>query len=198
MSDPLFDGDDDANTPLEPEERDGLIPSYITLRRELNEAEQVNIDKGDRWAFNPRVKHDVLTEDFICELHKRMYGDVWSWAGDFRKTQKNIGVDWWKIGPDLKVLLDDVRYWIGHQTYPSEEIAVRFHHRLVAIHPFPNGNGRCSRLAADLLAMNLGLERFSWGSANLVEIDETRRRYVAALQAADKGDIELLRAFVRS
>lgn len=93
MSDPLFDGDDDANTPLVPEERDGLIPSYITLRRELNEAEQVNIDKGDRWAFNPRAKHDVLTEDFICELHKRMYGDVWIWAGDFRKTQKNIGVD---------------------------------------------------------------------------------------------------------
>lgn len=81
MSDPLFDGDDEANTPLAPEERDGLIPSYITLRRELNEAEQVNIDQGDRWAFNPRARHDVLSEDFIKALHKRMYGDVWRWAG---------------------------------------------------------------------------------------------------------------------
>lgn len=198
MSDPLFDGDDDANTALAPEEREGLIPSYITFRRELNEAEQVNIDKGDRWAFNPRAKHDALTEEVICELHRRMYGDVWRWAGEFRKTPRNIGVDAWKIAPDLRMLLDDVRYWIDHQSYPPEEIAVRFHHRLVAIHPFPNGNGRCSRLAADLLAVRLGLERFSWGSANLVAIDETRRRYVAALQAADGGAIEPLLAFARS
>jgi Fic-DOC domain mobile mystery protein B len=198
MTDPLFDGDDAANTPLAPEERDGLTPSYITLRRELNEAEQVNIDQGDRWAFNPRARHDVLTEEFICALHKRMYGDVWRWAGQFRTTARNIGVDAWKIAPDLRMLLDDVRYWIDHQSYPPDEIAVRFHHRLVAIHPFPNGNGRCARLVADLLALRLGQARFSWGSANLVAIDETRRAYVAALQAGDRGDIEPLLAFARS
>ena len=103
--DPLFDGDDEANTPLAPEERDGLIPSYITLRRELNEAEQVNIDQGDRWAFNPRARHDVLSEDFIRALHKHMYGDVWRWAGEFRTKARNIGADAWKIAPDLRVLL---------------------------------------------------------------------------------------------
>ena len=196
--DPLFDGDDEANTPLAPEERDGLIPSYITLRRELNEAEQVNIDQGDRWAFNPRARHDVLSEDFIKALHKRMYGDVWRWAGEFRTTARNIGVDAWKIAPDLRVLLDDAKYWIDHKSYPPDEIAIRFHHRLVAIHPFPNGNGRCSRLAADLLAQKLGKPRFTWGSANLVAIAETRRAYVAALQAADRGDIVPLLAFARS
>lgn len=198
MSDPLFDGDDDANTPLAPEERDGLIPSYITLRHELNEAEQVNIDEGYRWAFNPRAKHEVLTEEFICALHKRMYGDVWRWAGEFRKTQRNIGVDWWNIAPDLRTLLGDVRYWIDHQTYPPDEIAVRFAHRLVAIHPFPNGNGRWSRLAGDLLALRLGQQRFTWGSSDLVAIDDTRQRYIAALQAADRNDIEPLLVFARS
>jgi Fic-DOC domain mobile mystery protein B len=196
--DPLFDGDDEANTPLAPEERDGLIPSYITLRRELNEAEQVNIDQGDRWAFNPRARHDILSEEFICALHKRMYGDVWRWAGQFRTTERNIGVEPWKIAPDLRMLLDDAKYWVEHQSYRPDEIAIRFHHRLVAIHPFPNGNGRCSRLAADLLAEILGQPRFTWGSANLVAIAETRRAYVAALQAADRGDIGLLMTFARS
>ncbi len=198
MNDPLFDGDDDANTPLAPEERDGLIPSYITLRRELNEAEQINIDKADRWAFRPRKPRDILSEDAICDLHKRMYGDVWSWAGEFRTTPRNIGVDAWQIAPDLRALLDDVRYWIAHQSYSADEIAVRFHHRLVAIHPFPNGNGRCSRLAADMLAASLGQPRFSWGRGDLVAIAELRRRYVTALQAADKSGIQPLLVFARS
>lgn len=198
MSDPLFDGDDEANTPLAPEEREGLIPSYITLRRELNQAEQVNIDKGDRWAFNSRARHDLMSEHFLCELHRRMYGDVWRWAGQLRTTPRNIGVDAWKIAPDLRLLHNDLAYWIEHQSYPSDEIAVRFHHRLVAIHPFPNGNGRCSRLAADLLAARLGQPRFTWGRGDLAAIAELRRRYVDALKAADKGVIEPLIAFARS
>ena len=198
MSDPLFDGDDDANTPIEPAERDGLIPSYITLRRELNEAEQVNIDKGDRWALNPRARHDLLSEEFLCELHRRMYGEVWRWAGQFRTTARNIGVDIWRIAPDLRLALDDVRYWIEHQSYPADEIAVRFHHRLVAIHPFPNGNGRWSRLAADLLALKLGQQRFTWGRGSITAASETRRAYVQALKAADAGDLTLLLAFARS
>src|SRR5690606_39801652 len=119
-------------------------------------------------------------------------------AGQFHTTERNIGVEPWKIAPDLRVLLDDTKFWIEHQSYPPNEIAVRFHHRLVAIHPFPNGNGRCSRLAADLLAQKLGQPRFTWGSANLVAIAETRRAYVAALQAADRGDIGPLLAFARS
>lgn len=198
MNDPLFDGDDDANTPLAPEEREGLIPSYITLRRELNEAEQINIDKADRWAFSPRTPRDILSEDAIPDLHKRMYGEVWTWAGQFRTTPRNIGVDAWRISTDLRMLLDDVRYWIEHASYGPDEIATRFHHRLVQIHPFPNGNGRCSRIAADMLALKLGQSRFSWGRGDLVAIAELRRRYVSALQAADKGDIEPLMTFARS
>ena len=196
MSDPLFDDEDDAATPLTPDEREGLIPAYITLRRELNEAEQVGIEEADRWAFGRR--RDVLDERFLKSLHKRMFGDVWRWAGTYRTTARNIGVDAYRIGVDLHQLLDDVRYWIDHQTYPPHEIAVRFHHRLVAIHPFPNGNGRHARLAADLLAVQLGQPRLSWGSASLVEPKETRRAYVAALRAADQHDIAPLLTFARS
>lgn len=197
MSDPLFDADDDANTPLTGEERAGLIPTYITTRRELNEAEQVNIADGDRWAFSR--KRDVLDQAFLRTLHKRMLGKVWKWAGTFsREANRRIGVDHWLIQPELHTLLNDVRYWIENNTYPADEIAVRFHHRLVWIHAFPNGNGRHARSAADLLTVALGIERFTWGSANLVEPAEARARYVAALRAADDHDIGLLLDFARS
>ncbi|WP_426051860.1 mobile mystery protein B [Brevundimonas sp. SL161] len=197
MSDPLFDADDDANTPITPEEREGLIPTYITTRRELNEAEQININNGDRWAFARKMR-GVLDEAFLQRLHKEMLGKVWRWAGKYRTTDRNIGVDRWQIEPELRGLLNDVRYWIQHQTYSPDEIMARFHHRLVSIHPFPNGNGRHARLAADLLALEPAIPRFTWGSANLVEEAETRRRYVMALRAADAHDIEPLLAFARS
>ena len=196
MTDPLFHADDDAATPLEAEEREQLIPTYITTRAELNEAEQIGIADADRWAFGR--KRDVLDEGFLRSLHKRMFGGVWRWAGQFRTTARNIGVDAHQIALQLHQLLGDVRYWIEHGTYGPDEIAVRFHHRLVAIHPFPNGNGRHARLVADLLAVRLGQPRFTWGSANLVEPAETRKRYVEALREADNHNLQPLIAFARS
>jgi len=196
MNDPLFDAGDDAATPLEPEEREQLIPTYITTRAQLNEAEQLNISDADDWAFQRR--RNVLDESFLRNLHRRMFGRVWRWAGDFRTTARNIGVDAYRIATDLRMLIDDVKFWIENETYPADEIAVRFHHRLVFIHPFPNGNGRHARLAADLLAVSLGRPRFTWGSTNLVEAAQTRRDYVAALRAADNHDITPLLEFSRS
>lgn len=196
MSASLIDAEDDASTPLTPEERDALIPSYITQRRELNEAEQIGIADADRWAFARR--RDALSEEFLRQLHRRMFEDVWRWAGQFRTTARNIGVDAWQIAPQLRQLLDDARYWVEHRTFPPDEIAVRFHHRLMFIHPFPNGNGRLSRLASDLLVVRLGQERFSWGSGNLVAVAELRKRYVDALRGADNQVIESLIEFARS
>lgn len=194
MTDPLFD-QDGAATPLTPEEKEGLIPSYITLRRELNEAEQTNILEAEEWAF--ARKRGVLDEKFLKGLHKRMFGRVWRWAGEFRKTERNIGVNPYRIGVDLRSLLDDCRYWIERGTYSPDEIAARFHHRLVLIHPFPNGNGRHARMATDLLLVAIGQPRFSWGRVNLVNAGETRQAYVAALRA-DGHDIQPLLGFVRS
>lgn len=195
MSDPLFDADD-AATPLTQDEKQGLIPSYITLRRELNEAEQLGITAAEEWAFSR--KRDVLDEIFLRRLHKRMFKDVWRWAGELRTTPRNIGVEPWNITSMLRNLIEDARYWVLHEIYPPDEIAVRFHHRLVMIHPFPNGNGRHARLAADLLLVKLGQERFTWGRVSLVNAGETRQKYVAALRAADAHDLQPLLAFVRS
>jgi Fic-DOC domain mobile mystery protein B len=194
--DPLFEDDDEANTPLTAEEREQLIPSYITLRHELNEAEQVNIGEAFRWAVSR--KRDVLDQDFLSDLHRRMFGNVWRWAGQYRTTARNIGVDAYRIAMDVRQLVDDASYWVEHETYRPDEIAVRFSHRLVAIRPFPNGNGRLSRLVGDLLARQLGRPAFSWGRASLVDAGDTRARYVAALRAADNHDIEPLLAFARS
>jgi Fic-DOC domain mobile mystery protein B len=196
MSDPLFDEDDDANTPLEPEEREQLIPSYITLRRELNEAEQINIADAAKWLASR--KRDVLDEKFLRTLHTRMFGKVWKWAGDYRKTPRNIGVEAWRIPMDVAQAIDDAKFWVANSTFTADEIAVRFSHRLVAIHPFPNGNGRFSRMVGDLFVQQLGQPRFSWGSQNLVDATTTRRAYVEALRAADAYDLTLLIAFARS
>lgn len=197
MSDVLFAADDEANTPLTPDEREGLIPTYITTRAELNEAEQENISEADRWAFSRR-RGDVLAVDFLIGLHRRMLGRVWRWAGRFRNTERNIGIAPHLIETELHCLIGDARYWVEHQTYEPDETALRFHHRLVAIHPFPNGNGRHARLAADLLIVQLGGRRFTWGSASLIEPAETRRDYVRALRAADGHDIGPLLAFARA
>ena len=197
MTDPLYDGEDEANTPLEAEEREQLIPTYITTRAELNEAEQVNITRASLWLRRAR-NVDVLDDAFLRDLHKRMFGEVWKWAGQYRKTPRNIGIDAYRIPIAVRELVHDARYWVDNETYPPDEIAIRFSHRLVSIHPFPNGNGRHSRLVTDLLAMKLGRPRFTWGRANLVDPGETRGAYVGALRAADGGEIEPLLAFARS
>jgi Fic-DOC domain mobile mystery protein B len=196
MSDDFLVEHDDASTPLSAEELEGLIPSYITLRSELNEAEQANILEAEEWAF--KRKRDVLSDKFLNDLHKRMFGRVWKWAGQHRQTGKNIGVDAYRIPVELRQLLDDVRFWINKDTYQPDEIAARFHHKLVWIHIFPNGNGRHARLATDLLLTALGQPRFTWGRENLIDANETRQAYVDALRAADQHDYEPLLTFVRS
>ncbi|MBO9196040.1 mobile mystery protein B [Rhizobium sp. 16-449-1b] len=195
----LFQEPEDA-TPLEPQEREGLLQSWITHRKDLNEAEQENIVEAAAWARRLRrlSLERLLSVDFMQAFHKRMFGDVWQWAGTFRTTERNIGIQAYRIAMELAALLDDVRFWIEHDTYPRDEIAIRFHHRLVAIHPFPNGNGRHARLAADLLVERLGGELFSWGGGSLADVGELRARYVGALKAADDHDIGPLLEFARS
>ena len=195
MSDPLIE-EDEGSTPLTEEEREQLIPSYITLRSELNEAEQRNILEAEAWAF--KQQRNVLSKEFLKELHRRMNGKVWRWAGSLRLTERNIGVESYRIAMDVRQLLEDCQYWVDNQTYEPDEIAIRFSHRLVQIHPFPNGNGRHSRVAADLLLVKLGCERFTWGRTNLVDANITRKQYIAAPQAADGHDYAPLSEFVRS
>jgi Fic-DOC domain mobile mystery protein B len=184
-------------TDLSPEEREALIPAHITLREELNEAEQQNILEAALWAF--QRKRPLTSETFAKGLHKRMYGRVWNWAGTYRKTGKNIGVDANLIAQRMYETMEQFEYWINHrEIHPPDELAVRFHHALVAIHPFPNGNGRWSRLMGDLLAVQLGRPRFTWGANDLGAKDEMRDSYIAALKSADKYDFGPLLAFARS
>lgn len=187
---------DDAATPLTPEERRDLIPTYVALRRELNEVEALNVAKGERWALSR--KRDVLDEVFLQRLHLRMFEDVWRWAGKYRQTERNIGVASYMVPVAMRQTIDDAKYWVERKSWPIDELAVRFAHKLVSLHPFPNGNGRWSRLAGDLLAIQLGGKRFSWGSASIVSISDTRSAYVQALKKADDEDIVALLAFARS
>jgi Fic-DOC domain mobile mystery protein B len=190
----------DGQTPLNDEEKNGLRIPSITTREELDEFEQLNIEKAIQWTFGKKIKTEQLfSEKFIKNLHKRMYGDVWKWAGTFRNSEKNIGIKSYLIAIELKQLLDDAIFWKENNTYNSEELAIRFKHRLVSIHCFANGNGRHSRLMADLIMEKLYRSKFfSWGSTNLVKATETRSNYIQAVRKADNNDIEPLIAFAKS
>lgn len=188
----------DGNTPLSPEELVDLIPNLAT-KEELNEWERENILRGREWAVGDRTSPtDMVSDEYVRKLHKKMFDETWKWAGDYRHTEKNIGVSVHEIRERLISLFGNTRYWIENGTYLPDEIAVRFHHRLVFIHPFPNGNGRHARLIADIIAMKLGRSAFTWGSASLVKEGEARTTYLEAIRAADDGDIQPLLSFTRS
>lgn len=187
----------DGATPLDPDELEGLKFDHITTRSELDELEQVNITQGLRWLSRQRGG-DILDDDFVRKLHARLFGDVWEWAGTYRLREKNIGIDPLYIGVHLRQLLGDAQYWAKHGTYKPLEAAARFHHRMVQIHPFPNGNGRHARIATDIFLQHyFDHPPIEWASGFNLQADGQRRiAYIAALRAADRGEFDLLRQFV--
>ncbi len=166
------------------------------MQHELNEYEEANILQAVEWLFGSR-RGDPLDQRFIHTVHRRMFDQTWKWAGQARRSDKNIGVRWYEIPVHLKQMLGDVRVQIEHQAFQAAEIAARYHHRLVAIHVFPNGNGRHARLMADLLLTDLAGRRFEWGRKSLMSAGEVRTRYIAALRAADGGDCQPLLDFLQ-
>ena len=190
----------DGQTPLDEDEKEGLLIPSIATRGELDEFEQQNIEQAIAWSLSRSFKaENVFTEDFVKAVHKRMYGNVWVWAGEYRHTNKNIGIDKWHIPTGLRNLLDDVKYWYANNTYSPDEITIRFKHRLVSIHCFANGNGRHSRLLADIVIEKIfKLPHYTWGAANLVKQGDQRTAYLNAIRAADKGNIQPLINFARA
>lgn len=190
----------DGQTPLDEDEKEGLLIKSIATRGELDEFEQQNIEDAIQWSLTRKFKSEqILSETFILALHKRMYKNVWRWAGEYRKTNKNIGVDKLEIPVALRSLIDDASYWLENNVYEPDEFALRFKHRLVSIHCFPNGNGRHSRMIADIIIEKIyQLPVFSWGSKSLADENDSRKNYLIAIRKADKGDLELLFKFARA
>ena len=189
-----------GQTPLDEDEKNGLLIKTISTRGDLDEFEQLNIDESKIWLLKTKLDTSkILSENFIKELHSKMFGNVWRWAGSFRKSNKNIGVDKFEIPIHLRNLLNDTKYWIDKKPFPEDEITIRFSHRIVLIHLFPNGNGRHSRLLADILiSKGFGKDEFSWGKINLSSPGEARSKYISALKQADDGDYSALIHFARS
>lgn len=187
-------------TPLDSNESEGLIPKHIMTQVELNEWEQANILAAESWLSKHVLTfQEIITLTFVQKLHHQMFNQTWKWAGQFRRTNKNIGIDWFMITENLKKLLDDVQYHVNCRIYEIDEIAARFHHQLVSIHLFPNGNGRHARLITDVFLLSLQQARFSWGQKSIKALYEptvVRKKYINALKAADQGDYQLLLKFV--
>ena len=186
----------DGHTEISEEDRLGLIPTYIATRDELFDAEQRNVAQA--LLRRPPSVAALLDDAYLRRLHQSMFDQVWEWAGRYRIRETNIGIAFEQISSEMRNLVDDTRTWAEHSTYEQDEIAVRFHHRLVAIHAFPNGNGRHGRIAADYLAISLNGEPFTWGIRLGADTDELRATYLRALHRADHGDIEELLAFART
>jgi Fic-DOC domain mobile mystery protein B len=190
----------EGQTPINEDEMNGLLHPHITLQSELNEFEQRNIQKAEEWILSSRFKKEqILTVKFTKMVHKRMFGDVWRWAGSQRNRATNIGVDWESIPFHLKQLIDNCSYWIEHQVFPPDEIAIRFKHEIVRIHCFPNGNGRHSRLMADIIIRNIFQQKmFTWRGNSLQKNGSIREEYLDAVRKADQGDLQPLISFARS
>jgi Fic-DOC domain mobile mystery protein B len=190
----------DGQTPLDEDEKEALLIPTIATRGELDEFEQQNIEQAVAWSLSRSFKAEkVCTENFLKIVHRRMYGNVWAWAGEFRHTNKNIGVDKWEIPTELRALLDDVKYWYINGIYSPDECTIRFKHRLVSIHCFPNGNGRHSRLIADIVVERIFKQPiYTWGAVNLVKAGDARAAYLKAIKAADAGEIQPLIDFART
>jgi Fic-DOC domain mobile mystery protein B len=189
-----------GQTPLDENEKEGLLIPTIATREELDEFEQQNIEEALQWVLGRSLKAEmILTEKFICNLHKRMYGDIWAWAGKLRKTDKNLGIDKWQIPVALKTICDDTLFWINNETYSPDEIAIRFKHRIVSIHCFSNGNGRHSRLMADVIIDKVyKLPLFTWGAGDLAHVGGARSAYLNAVKTADNENFQQLLKFARS
>lgn len=188
----------DGATPLDYDELEGLLLTHITTRGELDRWEMENINQAILWSDGLKKK-DFFNIDFVCRVHKEMFSIVWKWAGKFRKSDKNIGVPSNEIAVEIQKLCDDAKAWLSFKTYSPDEFTARFHHRLVFIHPFANGNGRHARLMADLILEKIfNTTAFSWGGASLAKPDDTRKEYIDALKLADDHDYSLLLKFVRS
>ena len=190
----------EGQTPLDEAEKEGLLLKTISTHAELDEAEQLNIEEAVEWTMKKNFSiRAILSEDFINGLHKRMYRDVWRWAGEFRRSEKNMGVDWTVIPVELKILIGDGKFWIENKIFSEDEIAIRFKHRLVSIHCYSNGNGRHSRLIADVIISHVFSKPvFNWGAGDLVKAGQIRKKYIEALRAADKGNYDQLLAFSRT
>ena len=187
-----------GQTPLDADEADGLIPSWVATRADLDRVEQEGVARAIGWSRGRRLQpHDIVDEPFVRQLHKRMFGNVWRWAGHYRRTNKNIGVEYPYITEEIGKLVADARHWLAEEDLVADEAAVRFHHRLVLIHPFPNGNGRHARLAADLLLTACGGGPLTWGRELAGDPGSAPAEYVAALREADAGDVARLLAFAR-
>jgi Fic-DOC domain mobile mystery protein B len=196
----LTDTHSPGATPLRPEDLRGLKLLHVTTYSELNEAEAANIISGQEWALRARTSNlsSMLSDDYLQLLHEKLYGQVWKWAGAYRTHDTNIGSQYPMIRTDLRQFFDDARYWVDHSTFDPQELAIRTHHRIVKVHPFPNGNGRHSRLIADLLLMrHFKIERLPWGGGALGNEDPNRVEYIAALQEADRNNYVPLIAIAR-
>ncbi len=189
----------EGQTPLDEDEKEGLLVKTISTRGELDEFEQLNIQSAIEWSLKMKVdKKQFLTEDFLMLVHKKMFGEVWSWAGTKRKSNKNIGVDKTQISIEIRKLIDDCNFWIDYKSFSDEEIAIRFSHRLVKIHLFPNGNGRHSRLVADIMISKIfNLPVFSWGHSDLSKKNLIRKKYLNAIYKADNDDYKPLIEFAK-
>lgn len=189
-------------TPLNADELKGLLIDTISTQAELNFAEQQSIIESSKWIYSTNHKN-ILSDIFFRKLHRKMFESIWDWAGIYRASEKNIGIEPYKIAGEIKKLCDDCEYWIKHNTFDWPELAARFHHKVVWIHPFANGNGRFARILTDILLKEHRQLLLSWGrntfnGDDFMSESKLRAEYIASLREADNKKFQRLIEFIKS
>lgn len=172
----------------------GLIQTHLTSRGARNAAELDSISQAyNKHIYRARKKKsgaEWLTDEFLCKVHRDMFGSIWTWAGKHRTEQINIGKEWHLIPEQTRILCENFRSWDADQsTMQTIEIAARLQNGLTRIHPFKNGNGRHARLITDIFFHSRGHPLPKWPQIHLeAQGDVIREQYIAAMRAADQGE----------
>ena len=143
-------------------------------------------------AAPPSKELASFSYEWMQKLHCDMFDNVWDWAGKFRKVELSIGIKAYLVPISLKDLVDDIEFWKKNKTFDMYETATRIHHRAVQIHPFQNGNGRWSRMLANIYLRQNGSMPVKWQEDLLSSENPKRNEYIKALKMADNGDYKAL------
>jgi Fic-DOC domain mobile mystery protein B len=189
--------DRDGSTPLDHDQIKGIRFAHLTTMGELDELEDENIQRGLEWLNHQKTK-DYLSIEFLCKLHEKLFGEVWKWAGKFRTVEVNISkYRHHDVRPQLHNFFEDIKLWISGGKMSWDEISAEMHHRLVTIHPFPNGNGRTTRIFTEYVQKRNQQQVTSWGSTRKIDQKKRRDDYIKALRLADIGDFRALIDFMK-
>jgi len=174
----------------------------IQRKREMDALEAVKLAKATDWAIRHYSADHRFSAADVCLLHKQWLGEVYSWAGEYRRVNIGKGGFAFAMAAQVSRLMEEFERKVLAVYTPCnfndpekiiEALAVA-HCELVLIHPFRDGNGRLSRLLSTLMALQAGLPLLDFSGIE----GKARQAYFLAVQASMGNDYEPMKKVFRA